>query len=145
MNKPAKTLIFIADDDEDDRYLLKLSLQKSFPMCLVRFFENGQDLLDALHEEPTNTLPQLILLDLNMPVMDGFNTLTSIKQHKSLKAIPTVILTTSDNPGDVKKCYHLGCNAYMTKPGSFDQLTGMVSLLQRYWTQISRLPKLALD
>ncbi|GAA4452879.1 response regulator [Nibrella saemangeumensis] len=145
MNNLPKTLIFIADDDEDDRYLLKLSLQKSFPKCLVRFFENGQELLEALHEEPASTLPQLILLDLNMPVMDGFATLAGIKGHDSLKVIPTVMLTTSDNPCDVKKCYSIGCNAYMTKPSNFDQLSGMLSLLQRYWMQIARLPNRSLS
>ncbi|GAA4404188.1 hypothetical protein GCM10023187_21170 [Nibrella viscosa] len=115
-------------------------MQIGFPKCLVRFFENGQDLLDALHEEPFGTWPQLILLDLNMPVMDGFATLAGIKEHDTLKIIPTVMLTTSDNPGDVERCYHIGCNAYMTKPSSFDQLSGMFSLLQRYWVQVSRLP-----
>ena len=83
----------------------------------------------------------LILLDLNMPGLDGRKTLEIIKQNQALKKIPVVILTTSDDERDVKACYELGANTYVQKPVDFDGLIAAVKRLKQYWFEIALLPK----
>lgn len=125
--------IFIVDDDEDDRELLTDALIESkLDGAQIKTAVDGVDLMEQLGAQ--STLPSFIILDLNMPRMGGREVLTAIRQNVKLKHIPVIMFSTSDTDVDVKDCYDLGCNTYMTKPCDYLSLTAAVQLMLLYWT-----------
>lgn len=131
--------VVIADDDEDDRFIIGDLFRQHCPDCVFRFAENGQKLIDLV-EASDGPPTALILLDLNMPVLNGFDTLRYLKGAAHLRHIPVVVLTTSGEPSDVDQSYALGANAFMTKPGDHDDLALMVKRLYEFWLRMARLP-----
>ncbi len=129
--------IFIVDDDPDDQELLLEALELAGLTCSSSTFADGQELLDQLQD---GELPDLILLDLNMPRVDGQTALDRIKSSARLRRIPVVVLTTSRSEADVDRCYELGANSFITKPRSFEDLLDLVETLGDYWTRVVRLP-----
>jgi chemotaxis family two-component system response regulator Rcp1 len=85
--------------------------------------------------------PDLILLDLNLPKMDGREVLRRIKRDDSLKTIPTIILTTSDAEADIAKCYQLQANCYLSKPGQLDAFESLMNSINDFWLTKVKLPK----
>lgn len=148
MAKPAvsTTIILMADDDDDDRILVRDALAESKVRHAIYFVENGTELLRYLNREgkyqdsSRYPLPNLILLDLNMPGMDGREALQIIKSKPDLRVIPVVILTTSGSQEDVLKCYDTGASSFITKPVNFDKLVSLMHSLGRYWTEFVELP-----
>ena len=138
--------ILIADDDADDRMLICEAFEESRLKNPLAFVEDGIELLEYLQREGKyaslegRPLPGLILLDLNMPRMDGRTALAEIRRHEQLRKIPVVILTTSQSEEDILRTYDLGVNSYITKPVTFEGLVDVVSVLNRYWIQIVALP-----
>jgi CheY-like chemotaxis protein len=139
-------VILMADDDADDRIMTKEALEESKLTNEFRFVENGEELLDYLRRQgkfadPTSSpRPGVILLDLNMPRMDGREALKEIKADPELRRIPVVILTTSKAEEDVYRTYDLGANSYIMKPVTFDGLVEVMRGLGRYWVEIVELP-----
>lgn len=146
MNAPQPIHILIADDDQDDCLLTR----EAFEECRVRnplhFVHDGEELLDyLLHRPPYEDevrypLPGLILLDLNMPRMDGREALQAIKSDPRLRAIPVVILTTSSAEEDIVCSYNTGGNSFISKPVTYTGLLDVVKTLRRYWLEIVELP-----
>jgi len=132
--------ILIIDDSEDDFYAARRALMKANLHNPIEHAASGTLALEVLQSEG-GVKPGLILLDLNMPGIDGRKTLEIIKQDDSLKSIPVVILTTSDDERDVNTCYALGANTYIQKPVNFDSLLGAMKHLKDYWFEIALLPK----
>lgn len=139
--------ILICDDDEDDRSLTQQALQDAHISNDLRFVEDGEQLLDYLHQRgpfagETGAAPRpgLILLDLNMPNMDGREALQIIKGDATLLDIPIVVLTTSGLDADVIRSYQLGVNSFITKPVTFTGLVDAMNVLGRYWLEIVELP-----
>ena len=139
--------IVIADDDSDDRMLIEDAFTESRLANPLVFVENGEELLKCLRSEGqyvANGLgkrrPGLILLDLNMPRMDGRTALAHIKADPELRRIPVVVLTTSKAEEDVLRTYDLGVNSFITKPVSFESLVDVVRTLNHYWIEIVQLP-----
>lgn len=133
--------ILLADDDEDDRFLIKEAFQRQFTNCQVSTVDNGEELLDFLNdydqdEAFNRQLPDLILLDLNMPRLDGRNALKVIKQNPAWRHIPIIIMTTSDASPDIELSYLNGANSFITKPATFQQLTHVASVIGQYWFDI---------
>jgi CheY-like chemotaxis protein len=139
-------VILLADDDPDDCEMTRLAFQKN--RLANQFFTvgDGEELLDYLHhrgrygppaESPT---PGLILLDLNMPRMDGREALAEIKADLVLRRIPIVVLTTSKADADILRTYDLGTNSFITKPVTFASLVEVARILGQYWFQIVTLP-----
>ena len=138
--------ILLADDDAEDREMTRKALEKN---CLASEFhavEDGEELLDYLNhrgkyappaESPT---PGLILLDLNMPKMDGREALAAIKSDPLLRRIPVVVMTTSKAQEDIFRTYDLGCSSFISKPISFESLEEVTMVLGKYWFQIVTLP-----
>jgi CheY-like chemotaxis protein len=135
-------LLLVADDDADDRLLLRDAFQSLGLALQVDFVENGEELLAALRSRGNSPsrLPHLILLDLNMPLMDGRETLRLIKSDRRFCTIPVVVLTTSQSPRDVAESLVSGANAYIPKPASFDDLAGMLKALCEFWLTWCTLP-----
>ena len=139
--------ILLADDDEDDRLLAKEALEESRMANDLRTVNDGVELIEYLNREgqfadPSQSpTPGLILLDLNMPRIDGREALKTIKSSERLRRIPVVVLTTSKSEEDVYRTYDLGVNSFITKPVSFEELVRVMRSLQSYWFQIVKLPE----
>jgi len=142
--------ILICDDDEDDRMLTKQALEQAHVSNSLEFVEDGEQLLDYLYQRgeysgETGKAPRpgLILLDLNMPKMDGREALKVIKGDKTLHDIPVVVLSTSGFDQDIVRSYQLGANSFVTKPVTFSGLVEAMNVLGRYWLGIVELPPTA--
>lgn len=137
--------IIIADDDQEDRMLAEDALKESRLVNDVRFVEDGEELLDYLLQRGRYTDPDsaprpgMILLDLNMPRMDGREALKQIKGHPELRRIPVVVLTTSKAEEDIYRSYDLGVNSFIIKPVTFESLVNVMRVLERYWFEIVEL------
>jgi CheY-like chemotaxis protein len=139
--------ILMAEDDPDDRELTREAMETSRVANELRFVNDGQDLMDYLrrqgeYEGPDADVPfpGIILLDLNMPRMDGREALGEIKGDPDLRQIPVVILTTSKADEDVIASYDLGVNSFITKPVTFGALVEVMRTWSRYWFEIVDLP-----
>ncbi len=146
--KPPKPItILIADDDSDDRMMLRDAFQENRLANDLKFVEDGEALMDYLFrrgkfEDPSiYPSPGLILLDLNMPKKDGREALKEIKADPYLRGIPVVILTTSKAEEDIYRTYNLGVNSFITKPVTFESLVLITKELGRYWFEIVELPQ----
>jgi CheY-like chemotaxis protein len=137
---PKTQPILIVDDSPDDFEATKRAFSKANLRNEIQHCESGESALAYLRSATTER-PGIILLDLNMPGLDGRKTLEIIKKTENLKKIPIVILTTSSDERDVKACYELGANTYIQKPVDFDGLIAAIRRLKEYWFEIALLPK----
>jgi CheY-like chemotaxis protein len=146
MSVAKPVVILIADDDAEDRMLVKEALEESRLINDIRFVEDGEELMDYLHnkgkfaDKQQYPKPGLILLDLNMPKKDGREALKEIKADPALRIVPTVVLTTSKAEEDVLKTYNLGVSSFITKPVTFRSLVEIMQTLSKYWFEIVELP-----
>ncbi|MEO0448095.1 MAG: response regulator [Verrucomicrobiota bacterium] len=136
----------MADDDPDDREFLKDAFEECGFEGEFLVVEDGAELLAYLQRrggEGTETCPapDLVLLDLNMPKVDGYEALKVIKSDQNLCHIPVVVVTTSQSEEDVRKTYQLGVNSFVTKPPQFEDLVKMAAGLKEYWLETVRLPE----
>ena len=131
--------ILLVEDSEDDYEATIRAFKKANLHNPVTWCKSGQEALDTLKSNAEH--PGLILLDLNMPGLDGRKTLQLIKDDHNLKRIPVIILTTSSDERDVDACYQIGANTYVQKPVSFDGLIEAIKRLKEYWFEIALLPK----
>lgn len=138
--------ILIAEDDPDDRLFIRRALQENKIPNTVREVENGIELLDYLRGQGTFASvgaarrPGLILLDLNMPRKGGREVLREIKSDPELRAIPVVVLTTSDAESDVTYSYSQGANAFITKPATLSDLLELFKRINDFWLKAVQLP-----
>jgi two-component system response regulator len=140
-------VILLVEDCEDDITLTRRAfhrLHRQNPIYTVRDAEealaylNGKGKYASLDEFP---LPGIILLDLKMPRMDGFEFLQWLRNEPAFSAIPVVVLTSSDQPEDVESAYALGANCYLQKPSDFDSFLVLAELISELWFDISKLPE----
>ena len=135
--------ILMAEDDPDDRMLAKDAFEECRLVNALLFVENGEQLMDFLHRRGAYTdapRPGLILLDLNMPIMDGREALALIKADPQFSSIPVIALTTSQAEEDVMRSYASGVNSYIVKPVSFTGLVEVMRGLAQYWLEIVEIP-----
>jgi two-component system, response regulator len=132
--------ILIVEDSADDFEATKRAFAKANLRNAIAHAFSGEEALAYLRSA-TAERPGLILLDLNMPGIDGRKTLEIIKRTESMKKIPVVVLTTSNDERDIKACYELGANTYIQKPVDFDGLISAIQRLKEYWFEIAILPK----
>ena len=133
------TSIFVADDDADDRDMIREAFEANDYTGTIAFACDGQELMNKLSTQ----IPHIILLDLNMPRKDGREVLKEIRATERYKAIPVIILSTSSRDDDINASYFLGCNCYITKPGSFRELTSAIKSITNYWLGLYKLPVLS--
>ncbi len=142
--RPA-TLLLIEDDPADQR-ALRFALDRSKFCNRLLVVEDGQEALDYLHrrgayaDADRSPRPDLILLDLNLPKVDGKDVLRDIKATPDLRGIPVVVLTVSDEEEDVTQSYGLGVNSFVRKPVDRDALVETVLALGKYWLEVVVLP-----
>ena len=128
MLKLQDTTILLVEDDPGHARLIEKNLRRSNVMNGVIKASNGQQALDYLFSEgqyagTERASPLLVLLDLNMPVLDGYQVLERMKSDERTRHIPVIMLTTTDDTREVSRCYDLGCSVYVTKPVDYEQFT----------------------
>lgn len=136
--------ILLVDDNEDDAFLTREAFAHTGLRVHLHHVEHGLKCLQFLRkQEPYGAMPtpDLILLDINMPVMDGFQTLAEIVKDDKLRHLPVVVLTTSSEASDIEKMYALRCNAYITKSVDFDDFVKSIGLLAGFWLNVALLPQ----
>lgn len=134
--------ILLVEDNPDDVELTILALEKNNIANPVTVLRDGQEALDYLfyrgkYAGADHDLPNLVLLDLKLPKVDGIDVLHEIKADRRLKLIPVVVLTSSKEDNDVLKSYDLGVNSYIRKPVDFDQFVDTVKQIGFYWLLIN--------
>ena len=137
--------IVLADDDSDDRALVREALEEAGLPVDLRTVADGLELLCYLRREGRYAtedapVPDLVLLDLNMPRMSGHEALEAIRKDDRLRAIPVVVLSTSNRDDDVVRTYALGGNSFITKPSSFPGLVEVMRALDKYWFRLVEIP-----
>ena len=145
-NKPNQPILIIEDSPEDYEATLRAFRRSGLANPIYRC-EDGDEALDYLYrrdnfENPaTSPKPGLILLDLNLPGTDGREVLSEIKSDSELRHIPVIILTTSSQEEDIRKCYNYGANSYICKPISLESLVDSIRRLKDFWFEIVILPR----
>ena len=140
-------VILLADDDSEDREMTRKAIDKNRLANEFYTVADGEELLDFLNHRGAyappalSPTPGLILLDLNMPRMDGREALAAIKADPALRRIPVVVMTTSKAEEDITRTYDLGSNSFISKPITFAGLIDVTKILGLYWFQIVTLPQ----
>ncbi|WP_219904195.1 response regulator [Stenomitos frigidus] len=143
--QPIPSLLVVEDSNEDFEALQRF-LRRSPIAITIQHCMTGDQALAFLYrtgrysDHESAPRPGLIVLDLNLPGTDGREVLRRIKQDDSLKTIPVVVFTTSNNPKDVEDCYQYGVNSYIVKPINFAQLKRDIQILIDYWFEVATLP-----
>ena len=138
--------VLIAEDDPGDVFLLKRAFSQSGISITLHFVRDGQEVIDYLRGEngyadrQNYPMPDLLLLDLKMPRLNGFDVLEWLRDQPGLKRLLVTILTSSDQPQDVNRAYDLGANSYLLKPHNSEYLCDLVKLVERYWLQCNLSP-----
>jgi CheY-like chemotaxis protein len=133
----AKQTILIAEDDDNDFWFFELAFKKTAgSMSLVRV-NDGVEAIDYLSRERDDAdrrkrpNPDLIVLDLNMPRMDGFDVLEWLQKHPQLRSMPAIVLSSSEEEADIERAFQLGANSYLVKPREYDRYTSLVQMIKR--------------
>lgn len=134
MSESQKVAIVLIEDDPGHAILIEKNLRRAGILNPITSLRDGAAALDFLFPRENSAKPQtpskmLIFLDLNLPVIDGYAVLKRIKSDERTRRIPVVVLTTTDNPQEIERCYDLGCNLYITKPVAYDQFSDALKQL----------------
>jgi len=136
----AVTILLIEDDPGHARLIAK-NLQRAKISNEIITLTDGQQALDYLFGTDANgnhtPMPLLVLLDLNLPVVSGYQVLEQMKSHERTRHIPVIILTTTDDPQEIRRCYELGCNVYVVKPVEYTQFAEAIQKLGLFFSVVT--------
>lgn len=135
--------MLLVEDDPGDVRLTEEALKRSKLLVMMNVVGDGEQALQYLRQVGPyagSVRPDLVLLDLNLPKVDGREVLAAVKADPDLRPIPVVILTTSAADGDILKAYGLGGNCYITKPVGFDEFRRIVRAIEEFWFEVVKLP-----
>jgi CheY-like chemotaxis protein len=136
--------ILLVEDNEGDMILTMEALEALNHQHAIARVKDGEQAIHFLKKEgifENAKLPDLILLDINLPRLDGKEVLTFIKQSKIFKKIPVIILSTSNSERDVEECYEKGANCYVVKPSDLDGYVRVIHAIESFWLNIAHLPE----
>ena len=130
---PEPFTVVMVEDDEGHARLIKKNLERTFIGNRVVHLHDGEEAMEYFFESNAAKKNEklLVLLDLNLPKVDGYEILQRMKQEQATRSIPIIVMTTTDNPKEVDRCYELGCNMYITKPIEYDNFSGMMHKLEQ--------------
>ena len=143
MKTLTKNILLVDDNIGDGRLINEIMLESKLKIQLSTVTD-GMEAIDFLFQKGkyvNAALPNLIILDLNLPKKDGREVLAEIKNNSVIKKIPVIILTASENEEDIMKAYELHANCYITKPLSLEKFTRVLKLIEEFWFSIVQLPK----
>lgn len=138
--------VLIAEDDPSDIFLLKRAFALAQVPATLHFVRDGQEAIDYLEgdagykDRSAHPLPDLLLLDLKMPKLNGFDVLHWLRRQPGLKRLLVTVLTSSDQPDDINRAYDLGANSYLLKPHNSSDLSDLVAQVKRYWLDLNQQP-----
>ena len=135
--------ILVVEDDAADRLLLQRAFQQVGSQAMLHMLEDGESAWTFLkngESKGSTEGPDLVLLDLNLPTLDGASLLRRIRADVSMRPLVIVVLTTSSSSEDIRSAYALGASSYITKPSSFKGLLEVARLINRYWLKLVALP-----
>ena len=138
--------VLIAEDDPSDAFLLKRAFTLANIPATLHFVRDGQEAIDYLQgddrykDRAVYPLPDLMLLDLKMPRLNGFDVLTWLRRQPGLKRLLVTVLTSSDQPDDINRAYDLGANSYLLKPHNSSHLSELVAQVKHYWLDLTQCP-----
>jgi len=139
-------VILLVEDNPDDALLTRIALEKSHIANKLVVVEDGVEALEYLFGQgkyagrDTSQMPEVVLLDLKLPRLDGFEVLKQIRSNPATQLLPVVILTSSSEDRDIINGYKLCCNSYITKPVDFNQFVKAVQHLEMYWLVMNKNP-----
>jgi CheY-like chemotaxis protein len=142
----APVSILVAEDNQYDRLILQAAFDELGLNVRLNFVANGEELLDCLHRRNAfaspgaAVRPDLILMDLNMPMMNGNDAVIAIRADINLRQLPVIALSTSNNPRQIAQAYADGMNAFLTKPGHFDDFVELLRKFGDFWLTCAQLP-----
>lgn len=145
-NGEGNTVILMAEDNPADQRLAQRVFGQTQATQKLFIVEDGEEVLKFLRNDSPYSNPQrfprpdILLLDINMPRMNGIQVLEEIRRDSQLRLLPVVMLTTSSSEKDIQDCYHRGVNAYIAKPGDFKKFQEVVETLRFFWLNIASLP-----
>lgn len=140
------TNILVAEDDPSDAFFLKRAFNRAGIAVALHFVQDGQEVIEELSGEPlfpgraAQPAPQLLLLDLKMPRLNGFEVLSWIRRQPRFKHLPVIIFSSSDEPKDVQRAYDLGADSFVLKPHSVQELNGLIGRFKKTWLEDRRVP-----
>lgn len=137
--------LLLVEDDPGEVALFEELLSEVAPDIHVRHVENGHEALRYLRRErgyEDAVLPHLVVLDLNMPVMNGHDFLKRVKNDERSRGIPVLVLSTSDHPSDVRRSYDGHASGYVVKPGTLEEYMRVMETVEAYWRGVVKLPTL---
>jgi two-component system, response regulator len=134
--------ILLVEDNADDEMLTLRALEQHKLANVVDVVHDGAEALDFLHGNPDRRLPELVLLDLKLPKVDGLEVLRRIRAEERTRLLPVVVLTASAEESDLMQSYHGGANSYVRKPVDFEEFSDAVRQLGLYWLVINEPPPL---
>src|SRR5437879_5785292 len=143
---PEQAVILLVEDRDDDVYLVRRALDRAKvpnPFFVVRDGEEAVGYLEGTgkyHNRDEYPVPDIVLLDLKLPRMDGYEVLRYIRSKPELRSLRIIVLTSSEDLADVNKAYDLGANSFLVKPLEFDNYTAMMRTLSSFWLHYSRAP-----
>jgi chemotaxis family two-component system response regulator Rcp1 len=138
LNEYMNVSILLIEDNEDDIFLMKTAFKQT-NIGNTHVIKDGNKALQFLHTD-YNNLPQIILLDLNLPKKNGFEILKEIKLDPNLKNIPVIVLTSSIDREDINRAYELYANCYLSKPVGMNNLVKLINLIKEFWLEAAELP-----
>jgi two-component system response regulator len=139
MNKSGH--ILVAEDDATDAYFFQRAFKRSGIPVTLHFVRDGQEVIDYLQgkgqfaDRAAHPLPHLLLLDLKMPHLDGFDVLEWVRIQPGFRGMQIVIFSSSGEPRDINRAYGLGANWYLVKPHSMEELTALVGRFKKFWLE----------
>lgn len=142
--KPA--VVLLVEDDPGDQELTRRALQEDVIRTDLHVVNDGEEALDYLQRrgrftDPVSApAPDLVLLDLNLPRLDGRGVLERMRADAALRTVPVVVLTTSRQEEDILRSYRVGCNSYLSKPVRIEEFIDVVRQLKTYWLELVALP-----
>ena len=138
--------ILVAEDDPQDAFFLKREFGKAGIPISLHFVQDGQEVIDYLEgkgifaDRQTYPMPDLVLLDLKMPRLNGFDVLGWLRKQAGLKRLPVIIFSSSAELTDINRAYDLGANSYLVKPHAVEELSALVNRLKTYWVDSNIMP-----
>ena len=138
--------ILVAEDDPTDAFFLQRAFAKTGVSVGLKFVRDGQEAIDYLRGEApfadraAHPMPQLLMLDLKMPRLNGFEVLHWLRAQPGLKRLLVIVFSSSADAGDINQAYDLGANSYLVKPHATEQLLELVNRVEKYWLEANQSP-----
>ncbi|MBI3160753.1 MAG: response regulator [Chloroflexi bacterium] len=140
--------ILLVEDDPTDAHLLQRAVSSRARNCRLQHAADGEQAIEYLNgvgpfaDRLEHPLPQIVLLDLKLPRASGFDVLAWVKSQPRLRNLPIIVLSSSDEPADMRRAYAAGANSYLVKPSDYRQLAALVASIETYWMKLNERPLL---